>query len=30
MGIAAAQNIIDCFAGKLDSRLVVNAKEIGV
>lgn len=29
MGLAAAQNIIDCFAGKLDSKLVVNAKEIG-
>ena len=28
MSIAAAQNIIDCFAGKLDSRLVVNAGEI--
>ena len=28
MGLAAAQNIIDCFAGKLDSRLVVNAREI--
>ncbi len=27
MGIAAAQNIIDCFAGKLDAKLVVNAKE---
>ena len=29
MSIAAAQNIIDCFAGRLDSKLVVNAKEIG-
>ena len=29
MAIAAAQNIIDCFAGKLDAKLVVNAKEIG-
>jgi len=28
MGLAAAQNIIDCFSGKLDSKLVVNAKEI--
>ena len=29
MGIAAAQNIIDCLAGKLDTKLVVNAEEIG-
>ena len=28
MSIGAAQNIIDCFAGRLDSKLVVNAKEI--
>ena len=28
MSIAAAQNIVDCFAGRLDSKLVVNAKEI--
>jgi D-3-phosphoglycerate dehydrogenase / 2-oxoglutarate reductase len=30
MGIAAAQNILDCFDGKLDARLVVNAKAIGL
>ena len=30
MAIAAAQNIIDCFAGKLNPKLVVNAKEIGL
>ena len=29
MGISAAQNIMDCFDGKLDRRLVVNAKAIG-
>ena len=28
MSIAAAQNIIDCFVGKLDLKLVVNAEEI--
>lgn len=30
MGIAAAQNILDFFAGKLDTHLVVNAKAIGI
>ena len=30
MAIAAAQNIIDCFAGKLNPKLTVNAKEIGL
>jgi len=29
MGVAAAQNILDHFAGKLDRSLVVNAKAIG-
>ncbi len=29
MGIAAAQNILDCFDGKLDRKLVVNADAIG-
>ena len=29
MGIAAAQNILDFFAGKLDTNLVVNAKAAG-
>lgn len=29
MGVAAAQNILDLFAGKLERSLVVNAKEIG-
>ena len=29
MGIAAAQNILDCFDGKLDRKLVVNAEAIG-
>jgi D-3-phosphoglycerate dehydrogenase len=29
MGIAAAQNILDFFTGKLDASLVVNAKTIG-
>jgi D-3-phosphoglycerate dehydrogenase / 2-oxoglutarate reductase len=28
MGIAAAQNILDCFDGKLDHKLVVNATAI--
>lgn len=28
MAVAAAQNIIDCFAGKLDPRFVVNSKAI--
>ena len=30
MGIAAAQNILDHFAGKLDRILVVNAKAVGL
>ncbi len=30
MGIAAAQNILDCFDGTLDRRLVVNAEAIGL
>jgi D-3-phosphoglycerate dehydrogenase / 2-oxoglutarate reductase len=30
MGVAAAQNILDCFDGKLNTSLVVNAKEIGL
>ncbi len=30
MGVAAAQNILDFFAGKLDANLVVNAKAIGL
>jgi D-3-phosphoglycerate dehydrogenase / 2-oxoglutarate reductase len=29
MGLAAAQNILDCFDGKLDYKLVVNAPAIG-
>ncbi len=29
MSIAAAQNILDCFDGKLDRNLVVNAEAIG-
>lgn len=29
MGLAAAQNILDCFDGKLDRKLVVNAEAIG-
>jgi D-3-phosphoglycerate dehydrogenase len=28
MGISAAQNILDCFDGKLDRSLVVNAGAI--
>ena len=30
MGISAAQNILDLFAGKLDRKLVVNADAIGL
>jgi D-3-phosphoglycerate dehydrogenase / 2-oxoglutarate reductase len=30
MGVAAAQNILDCFDGKLDRKLVVNASAIGL
>jgi D-3-phosphoglycerate dehydrogenase / 2-oxoglutarate reductase len=30
MGISAAQNILDCFDGKLNPNLVVNAKAIGL
>ena len=30
MAISAAQNILDCFAGKLDRKLVVNAEAIGL
>lgn len=30
MGIAAAQNILDCFDGKLNSKLVVNAAALGL
>jgi D-3-phosphoglycerate dehydrogenase / 2-oxoglutarate reductase len=30
MSLAAARNILDCFDHKLDSRLVVNAKAIGL
>jgi D-3-phosphoglycerate dehydrogenase / 2-oxoglutarate reductase len=30
MGVAAAQNIIDCFDGQLNTSLVVNAKEVGL
>jgi D-3-phosphoglycerate dehydrogenase / 2-oxoglutarate reductase len=30
MAISAAQNILDCFAGRLDSKLVVNAARIGL
>ncbi len=30
MGIAAVQNILDCFDGNLDHRLVVNAQAIGL
>lgn len=30
MGIAAAQNILDCFDGRLNSKLVVNAAAIGL
>jgi D-3-phosphoglycerate dehydrogenase / 2-oxoglutarate reductase len=30
MGVAAAQNILDCFDGKLRAPLVVNAKAIGL
>ncbi|MCB1378865.1 MAG: hydroxyacid dehydrogenase [Alphaproteobacteria bacterium] len=30
MAIAAAQNIIDCFQGRLDPKLVVNARDIGL
>jgi D-3-phosphoglycerate dehydrogenase / 2-oxoglutarate reductase len=30
MGVAAAQNILDCFDGKLSASLVVNVKEIGL
>jgi D-3-phosphoglycerate dehydrogenase / 2-oxoglutarate reductase len=29
MGVAAARNIVDFFAGKLDARLVVNASDLG-
>ncbi len=29
MGVSAAQNILDCFDGKLDHKLVVNAEAIG-
>lgn len=29
MAVAAAQNIVDCLAGKLNTALVVNAKAIG-
>jgi D-3-phosphoglycerate dehydrogenase / 2-oxoglutarate reductase len=30
MGVAAAQNILDCFNGKLNASLIVNAKQIGL
>jgi D-3-phosphoglycerate dehydrogenase / 2-oxoglutarate reductase len=30
MGVAAAQNILDCFRGRLNPSFVVNAKEIGL
>lgn len=30
MGVAAVQNILDCFAGTLDPALVVNARAIGL
>lgn len=30
MSLAAAQNILDCFDGKLDRKLVVNANAIGL
>lgn len=30
MGVASAQNILNCLDGKLNSNLVVNAKEIGL
>lgn len=30
MAISAVQNILDCFAGRLDPALVVNAKAIGL
>jgi D-3-phosphoglycerate dehydrogenase / 2-oxoglutarate reductase len=30
MGIAAAQNILDCFDGTLDRKLIVNADAIGL
>lgn len=30
MAISAAQNILDCFSGKLDRKLVVNAGAIGI
>jgi D-3-phosphoglycerate dehydrogenase / 2-oxoglutarate reductase len=30
MGISAAQNILDCFDGKLDRKLVINAAQIGI
>jgi D-3-phosphoglycerate dehydrogenase len=30
MSLAAAQNILDCFDGKLDRKLVVNAEAIGL
>jgi D-3-phosphoglycerate dehydrogenase len=29
MAVSAAQNILDCFAGRLEARLVVNARDIG-
>ena len=30
MGVAAVRNVLDCFAGKLDPKLVVNAAAIGI